>query len=422
MALDAVGEIDDALLSMFLFDFCRLMLVAVVTGVDDVACLVAGLAGQLAAVTMIEREGMADELGRLPGGGAVAAGTIEAEEASMHGRFLVAAGASARRAGKHPLLVTGSTGDGGMGAVQCEYNFMFEGGHCVETIVALGAGRSEEGVMFRHKGRVGVHVARCAVGGCRCVAAGNVAIPAGQDFAVIVVLVQHQAERGSIVVKCFGGDHRQGGTGAAVVRMAECTASGLKEVPVQTGPAISLAGNIVVALLAARRIDAAPGRVALLTIGLKLGVAGKLTLDNGNSSRPSRGSQPAGAEWQTATQPHHDRQRQRQKEGDGTAHSREERVGTLRHSRQSGKGDADRVSQPAGVSLLPGRAVISGGEQPLVSQQGAVNHWKANSGTDNYPDMCTDGYEEGYPGKIAARYCDAAGTVVQTAFRDLSCS
>lgn len=203
---------------------------------------------------------------------------------------------------------------------------MVESGHCIEAIVAFSAGWAEKRRVLSHERRRDFAVAGGAIGRRQRIATRDMTATAGEGVAVEVDLMLHKAEGGQLVVKCRRRDGCQRGTGAAVICVAEDTFSGLDKMPMQARTPSALAGHVLVALFATRRIDTTPWGVASFAIRLKLGVALKCTLRIRGERWDLRRSQPAWTKGQTATQPHCQADPQCEQKGDQATESGEERV------------------------------------------------------------------------------------------------
>lgn len=90
VAADAIGKIIYALFLVFCSNLVRVVLVAAVAGVGLQVARVAGLAGAIASLAMVQREAVRlVELGRRPGGSSVAGGAVSGEQPGVEGRIAV---------------------------------------------------------------------------------------------------------------------------------------------------------------------------------------------------------------------------------------------------------------------------------------------------------------------------------------------
>lgn len=136
---------------MLLLDFFRSMFMTSITGVFRVNRGMTGLAGNFSLASVIEGKEMTLKLGRKPGCGRMTQITLEAKETCMDFRFCMAADTITRNAFPDLILMTGSTIDLGMLAIQDEHTVMIEVIHPVDAIMTVQTGGPELRHMLLHE-------------------------------------------------------------------------------------------------------------------------------------------------------------------------------------------------------------------------------------------------------------------------------
>jgi hypothetical protein len=116
VAFNTIFKVSNVFFKVLFTNFGRFMFVAVVTGVFGIVLLVTGGAS-VVRFAMCQWECVVGQLGGFPGGGCVAAETIEAKLPGVEVWFSMALAAFLRRSLKYPFLMTFLALNGVMGAI-----------------------------------------------------------------------------------------------------------------------------------------------------------------------------------------------------------------------------------------------------------------------------------------------------------------
>jgi hypothetical protein len=161
MAGNTILKLCNAFFNVFFGRIFGFMFVAVVAGIVSIGFGMTGLAGYLAFIAMIEREGVAGKFGGRPGCCGVAADTIGSKQAGMDLRFGMAANTVGRRSGNNLIGMAAGTIHFRMSPFEGKEIIVVEG--VDQGVTAVVAGKA---VLAEQSGVVG-----CEIGLALCVAA-----------------------------------------------------------------------------------------------------------------------------------------------------------------------------------------------------------------------------------------------------------
>jgi hypothetical protein len=307
---DAVFKLGDAFIYMFFGNLGRFMFMAIIAGIFGVSFGMAGLAGNLAFIPMIQREGVTGQLGRGPGGRGMAAHTIRPKQPRMNGRFFMAANARGRRPGDYLVGMAVGTVNGRMSAVQDKEIAVVK--TVDQRIPAIMTGKtiiSKESGMILRELRLAGGVALYTGYHCRVKDIFQVTILTFNGRFVEIFFVAGQAEVGQpVMFKVREREEGNIGVPSFVFSVTAFTASGVVQTAVQPLPTAPFLSNSNMTGFAPFGRNALPGGVALAAVLFKFSMAVEVVqrlLTRGSLSQLTRTKRPSTAKIENRCQANH---------------------------------------------------------------------------------------------------------------------